>query len=88
MGEPCAFARHQAFRLTSLAMAQPDNLDAVAMLGVMAKDNCQTAVTALQALARQGNRLAAYYTRNLSERSGSEPEQAPLRGGCANAREQ
>ena len=65
MDEPRAFARHQAFRLTSLAMAQPDNLDAVAMLGVMAKDNCQTAVTALQALARQGNRLAAYYTRRL-----------------------
>ena len=35
MDEPRAFARHQAFRLTSLAMAQPDNLDAVAMLAVL-----------------------------------------------------
>ena len=83
MDEPRAFARHQAFRLTSRAMAQPDDADAVAMLGVMAKDNCQTAVTALQAMARQGNSLATYYTRYLSERSRSEPEQAPLRGGCA-----
>jgi hypothetical protein len=113
MDEPRAFARHQAFRLTSLAMAQPDNLDAVAMLAVLGLiqigrplcercwahrpgqqrfcPGCRKSVGPGCA-APEGPCWDADAGRCVDcvpvPEPEPEPEQAPLRSGCANAREQ
>ena len=113
MDEPRAFARHQAFRLTSLAMAQPDNLDAVAMLAVLGliqigRPLCERCWahrpgqrrTCPGCHKRVGPGCAAPEGPCWDADAGRcvdcvpvpepepEPEQAPMRSGCANAREQ